>query len=85
MVTTYSPRKPKDPPPPEIIVVIRKKDHPIGAQIKDAAKAIKKGCPDIFKQEEPYPTVRLAKFKEDKIVYEITEGTKRSRGNVGSI
>ena len=85
MVTTYIPRKPKDPVRPQFIAVKRKKGYPIGAQIKEAAEAIQKWCPNIFKQDEPYPTVRLNRFKEDEIVYEITEGTKRSRGNVGSL
>ena len=85
MVTTYKPKKPpKVIPPSGTILVILKKDYPIGAQIKDAAEAIKLACPDIFKTEPPYPMVRMAKFKAGEIVYEITEG-KGSRANVGCI
>jgi len=72
MVTTYKPKKPpKIMPPSQTILVILKKDYPIGAQIKDIAKAIKLACPDIFKIQPSFPSVRMAKFKEDEIVYDI--------------
>lgn len=85
MVTTYKPKKPpKVKPVTETIVVILKKDYPISQHIKDAADAIKLFCPDIFKKSDPFPTVRMAKFKEDEITYEITTG-KGSRAKVGCI
>lgn len=85
MATEYIARKKREKEPPQFVAVIRKKEYPIEAQIKEAAEAIKKWCPEIFKQDDPYPTVRMVKFKEDEIVYEITEGKKASRGNVGSM
>jgi len=85
MVTTYIPRKPKkDKTPAEKIIVPLNQNYPIGAQIKDAAEAIKLACLDLFKKEDPYPTVRMVKFKEDEIIYEITTG-KGSRAKVGCV
>lgn len=57
---------------------------PITVQIALAATFINEMCPNIHKKEDPYPTARLAKFTEDEIVYEITEG-KAGRGNVASV
>jgi len=85
MVTTYKPKKPpKVKPASGGILVIRKKDDPISKQIKDAADAIKKWCPDIFRKSDPFPTLRLIKLKEDEITYELTTG-KGSRAKVGCI
>jgi len=85
MVTKYIPRKPpKVIPPTGGILVILKKDDPISKQIKDAADAIKKWCPDIFRKSDPFPTLRLIKLKEDEITYELTTG-KGSRAKVGCI
>ena len=60
------------------------KDLPISKQIEEAARAIKDACPEIFKKEDPYPTVRMVTFKEDEVIYEITEG-KSSRAKVGAV
>ena len=85
MVTTYKPKKPpKVKPASGGILVILKKDDPISKQIKDAADAIKKWCPDIFRKSDPFPTLRLIKLKEDEITYELTTG-KGSRAKVGCI
>lgn len=70
--------------PPEKIIVLLNKGYPIGAHIKQAADAIKQWCPDIFKQDDPYPTVRMVKYKEGEIVYEITQG-KGSRAKVSYV
>ena len=64
---------------PKNVRVILKKDHPIGAHIADAAEALKNACPEIFKKDEPYPTVRLVKFKEGEIIYEISQGLSRAK------
>ena len=80
MVTTYKPKKPpKVKPVSETILVILKKDVPISEQIKDAAEAIKLACPDIFKIEPPYPTVRMAKKTLEEVVYEIYGGTSKAK------
>ena len=83
MVTKYVPRKPKTTLPKTVMVLL-KKDYPVTAQISDAAKALRTACPDIFKKSDPYPTVRMAKFKDGEIKYEITEG-KSSRTKVGLV
>lgn len=59
-------------------------DLPISKQIQMIAESLKFSCPDIFKQDDPYPTLRMVAFKEDEIVYEITEG-KASRAKVASV
>ena len=79
MVTKYVPRKPPKEKPPKNILVIIKKGIPITEQIKDVAEAIKKWCPEIFKKDEPYPLVRMVKFKEGEIVYEVTKGSSRAK------
>ena len=85
MVTKYIPRKPpKVIPPTGGILVILKKDDPISKQIKDAADAIKKWCPDIFKKSDPFLTVRMVKITQEEILYEFTEG-KGSRAKDGCI
>jgi hypothetical protein len=78
MVTKYIPRKPK-PRLPKTVKVILKKDYPLGKQIDEVATILKKACPDIFKKKEPYPTVRMEKFKGGDIVYEITQGTSKAK------
>lgn len=83
MVTKYIPRKAAIMRTSEILIIL-KKDLPIGAQVADVAAAIKNACPKIFKKKEPFPTVRMVKFKEDEIVYKITEG-KGSRAKVGPV
>ena len=65
------------------LLILLKKNHPIGAQIKDVATAIKQACPKIFKKSVPYPSVRLVRFTKDEISYEIFEGS--SRGKTGPI
>jgi len=64
---------------PKTVTVILKKGYPIGAHIADAAKALRTACPEIFKKDEPYPTVRLVKFKEGEIIYEISQGISRAK------
>ena len=64
---------------PKTVKVILKKGYPIGAHIADAAKALVSACPEIFKIDEPYPTVRLIKFKEGEIIYEISQGLSRAK------
>lgn len=64
---------------PKTVTVILKKGYPIGAQIKNAAKALRNACPEIFKKDEPYPTVRMVKFKEGEIIYEISQGLSRAK------
>jgi len=63
--------------------VILKKGYPIGALIDDVASVIKTACPEIFKKEDPYPTVRMVKFKEGEIIYEIAQG--KSRAKTGAV
>lgn len=60
------------------------KDLPLHRQIKMVAESLQVSCPNINKKDDPYPTVRMVEFKEDKIVYEITEG-KASRAKVGYV
>ena len=83
MVTKYIPRKRKKQTT-QLLMILLKKDYPVCAQIKDVAEALKNACPEIFKKDDPYPTVRMDKFKEGEVVYEITEG-KGSRAKVGCI
>jgi hypothetical protein len=64
---------------PKTVTVILKKGYPIGAHIADAAKALVNACPEIFKKDEPYPNVSMVKYKEDEIIYEITQGTSRAK------
>lgn len=78
MVTKYVPRQPK-PTLPKRVMVLLKKDYPVAAQISDAATALKNACPEILKKDEPYPTVRLIKFKEGEIIYEISQGLSRAK------
>ncbi len=59
--------------------VILKKGYPIGALIEDVASTIKTACPDLFKLEDPFPTVRMVKFKKGEILYEICEGSSRAK------
>ena len=59
-------------------------DLPVSKQIQMVAESLKSSCPNIFKKDDPYPTLRMVQFKEDKIVYEITEG-KASRAKVSSV
>ena len=59
--------------------VILKKGLPLGALIDDVASVIKTACPDIFKLEDPFPTVRMVKFKEGEIIYEIVQGISRAK------
>jgi len=83
MATKYIPRKHENIPTKKVLVLL-KKGISLRAQIKDTADAIKKWCPEIFRKDDPYPTVRMVKFKEGEIVYEITEG-KGSRAKVGPV
>ena len=78
MVTKYIPRKPKPTVPQEIMVLLYK-DYPLRTQIKIAAEALKNTCPEIFKKDDPYPTVRMVKFKEGEILYEIAQGSSRAK------
>ena len=84
MATKYIARKPPKNEPPQNILVILKKGISITEQINEVASALKNACPEIFKKKDPYPTIRLVKFKEGEITYEITEG-KGSRAKVGCI
>lgn len=78
MVTKYIARKIK-PTLPKKVMVLLKKGYPITTHIQDAAKALKEACPEIFKKDEPYPTVRMVKFKEGEIIYEISQGLSRAK------
>lgn len=78
MVTKYISRKPK-PMLPKKVMVLLKKDCSITTHINDAAKALVSACPEIFKKDEPYPSVRLIKFKEGEITYEISQGLSRAK------
>ena len=78
MVTKYIARKIK-PTLPKKVMVLLKKGYPVAAQISDAATALKNACPEILKKDEPYPTVRLIKFKEGEIIYEISQGLSRAK------
>ena len=64
---------------PKTVKVILKKGYPVTVHIADAAKALRNACPEIFKKDEPYPTVRLIKFKEGEIIYEISQGLSRAK------
>jgi len=79
MVTSYVPRRPPREKIPKNILLVLKKDIPITEQIKDVAEALRKWCPEIFKKEEPFPIVRMVKFKKGEIVYEVTVGTSRAK------
>ena len=64
---------------PKNVKVILKKDCSLVTHIRDAAKALVSACPEIFKKEDPYPTVRMVKFKKGEIVYEISQGLSRAK------
>ena len=64
---------------PKTVKVILKKDCSLVTHIRDAAKALVSACPEIFKKEDPYPTVRMVKFKKGEIVYEISQGLSRAK------
>jgi len=78
MVTKYVSRKPK-PMLPMTVKVILEKGSSLTTHISDAARALVTACPEIFKKDEPYPTVRLVKFKEGEIIYEISQGLSRAK------
>ena len=46
----------------------------IAQKISHVAGYIKSRCPDIFSQRSDSPIVRMTKYTEDKITYEITKG-----------
>ena len=83
MATKYIARKPQNIPNKKVLVLL-KQGISLRDKIKDVAEALKNACPEILKKEDPYPTVRMIKFKEGEIVYEITEG-KGSRAKVGPV
>ena len=64
---------------PRTLRVVRNRDYPIHRQIRQVAAAIKIVCPQIFKKDEPYPIVRMVKFKEGEIIYEISQGLSRAK------
>ena len=64
---------------PKTVKIILKKDRSLMGNISYAAKALVNACPEILKKDEPYPTVRLIKFKEGEIVYEISQGLSRAK------
>ena len=78
MVTKYIPRKLKTMLPITVKVIL-KKDCSLVTHIRDAARALVSACPEIFKKDEPYPTVRLVKFKKGEIIYEISQGLSRAK------
>ena len=67
---------------PKTVTVLLKKDYPIGAQINDAAKALRNACPDIFKLTDLCPVVHMIKFKEGEIIYEISQGLSRTKAGL---
>ena len=79
MVTKYVSRKPAKEKPPGNLLVLLKQDISITEQIKEVAGVIKEWCPELFKKDEPFPVVRMVKFKEGEIVYEVYKGSARAK------
>jgi len=61
------------------IIVLLKKEMSLTEKLDYTAGVIKTACPDLFKLTDPYPTVRMVKYKEGQIIYEIAEGTSRAK------
>ena len=61
------------------MVVVLKKGISLIEQLDYVAGVIKTACPDLFKKTDSFPTVRMVKFKEGDIVYEISQGTSRAK------